>query len=221
VFASSRGPEDQGGRSYGELARRTRPAEDQHHASHQQQATARARTRRPARQPSSPALQGTRRPDAPAAEEPRRTARYDATTRRPIDHVPGLSLTRSTRVKGHVVTTRPCAHPVGMRRPALAQAPAFRAPGGAAVTPRAASRGNNNPPHPSRQPAPSPPAAVPRPAHSAHPAPGNGHEPQHGHRPQAATSRAAPAPRRSEQATELTEAKGTSRVRALVFRPPR
>jgi len=38
-------------------------------------------------------------------------------------------------VKGKVITTQSCAHPDGMRRPALAQAPAFRAPGGAAAHP--------------------------------------------------------------------------------------
>ena len=142
------GPEDQGGRRNGESARRTRPAADQHHASHQPQATVRARTRRPARRPSRPAPLGTRRPDAPAAEEPRTPARHDATTSRPIDHVPGLSPTRSMRTKGHVVTTQPCAHPVGMRRPALAQAPAFRVPGGAAVTPRSSRQRKRRPPTP-------------------------------------------------------------------------
>lgn len=81
---------------------------------------------------------GTRRSENPDVEAPKHTRR-----------VSGTLATSTTRSRAQVLPSSPQgsgdgiedftkaslhAHPVGMRWPALAQAPAFRAPGGAAVT---------------------------------------------------------------------------------------
>jgi hypothetical protein len=131
AFAPSRGPEDQGRRRSGGVgtaetpdraATPCVPPATGHGASTHTTACYSA---------SRPALYELVSPARPGLREPRRAARCIATTSSFIDHVPGLSLTRSIRAKGHVVNTQPCTHPVGMRRLALAQAPAFRAAGGA------------------------------------------------------------------------------------------
>ncbi len=96
-----------------------------------------------------------------------------------------------------------------MRRPALAQAPAFRAPGGAAAHPQSSKQQNRQPTaYSSRQPAPAPPGAARRAADSAHPAPGHGHEPTARTPATSSHITSSTSPRRGEQATELTKARG-------------
>lgn len=49
----------------------------------------------------------------------------------------------------------------------------------------------------------------------------DGHEPEHGHRPTSSHVPSHTSPEARRKSKELTETRGTSRVRALVFRPPR